>query len=250
MKNNSKTSEKKDAYGQEIWAYFNGKKSYEVVERDDGFIDLSGGANTYFAAEFKDWPKHQKQGINFVKGKVLDIGAGAGRVALYLQKKGYKVTAIDNSPLAVKVCKKRGVKDARVFPIEKIGIFKPNTFDSIVMYGNNFGLFGNPKKAKNLLKKCHSITTQNALIIAESNDPYKTNDPIHLSYHKFNRNRDRMAGQAKIRIRFRNYIGNWFDYLLVSKEEMKDILKGTGWKVKKFVDSEKYMYIAIIEKER
>lgn len=247
MKNKS-VDIKKDAYGQEVWAHFSGKESYEVVERDDGFIGLSSGAHAYFA-DFKDWPKHQKQGIKFAKGKMLDVGTGAGRVALYLQKKGYKATAIDNSPLAIKVCKKRGIKDARVLPIEKIGIFKPNTFDSIVMYGNNFGLFGNPKKAKNLLKKFHQITTPNALIIAESNNPYKTDDPVHLSYHKLNRNRGRMAGQLKIRIRFRNYISDWFDYLLVSKEEMKNILKGTGWKIRKFVNSEKYMYIAIIEKE-
>lgn len=246
---NKKTMDnKKDAYGQEVWAYLNGKESYEVVERDDGFVGLSGGAKAYFA-EFKDWPKYQRQGIKFAKGRVLDVGTGAGRVAFYLQKKGIKVTAIDNSPLAIKVCKKRGIKDAQILPIEKIGVFAPNTFDSIVMYGNNFGLFGNPKKAKILLKKLHWITTPDALIIAESSDPYKTEDPAHLSYHKFNLKRGRMAGQLKIRIRFKKYIGDWFDYLLVSKKEMQDILKDTGWKIRKFVDSEKFMYIAVIEKE-
>ncbi len=245
---NKPLSIERDAYGQEVWAHLNGKESYEVVERDDGFIGLSSGAHAYFA-EFKDWPRHQKQGIKFAKGRVLDVGTGAGRVAFYLQKRGHKVTAIDNSPLAINVCKKRGLKDARVLPIEKIGIFKPNTFDSIVMYGNNFGLFGDPRKAKTLLKEFHRITTPDALIIAESNNPYKTDDPVHLSYHKLNQKRDRMAGQLKIRIRFRNFISDWFDYLLVSKEEMKNIIKGTGWKVRKFIDSEKFMYIAIIEKE-
>ena len=239
---------KKDAYGQEVLAYLNGKESYEVVERDDGFVGLSGGAKAYFAG-FKDWPKYQQQAIKFAKGRVLDVGTGAGRVALYLQRKNLKVTAIDNSPLAIKVCKKRGIKDARVLQVEKIGAFAPNTFDSVVMYGNNFGLFGNPKKAKELLKKFHRITTPSAFIIAESNDPYKTDDPVHLSYHKLNRKRGRMVGQLKIRIRFKNYMGDWFDYLLVSKDEMQNILKGTGWKIRKFVDSEKFMYIAIIEKE-
>ena len=47
---------KKDVYGQEVLAYFNSKKSFEVVERDDGFVDFSSGAPEYFA-EFKDWPK-------------------------------------------------------------------------------------------------------------------------------------------------------------------------------------------------
>jgi hypothetical protein len=35
---------------------------------------------------------------------------------------------------------------------------------------------------------------------------------------------------------------------MVSKEEMKEILDGTGWKVKKFVDSGNSLYVAIIEK--
>ncbi len=96
---------KKEAFGQGIWAFFQGKKSFGIIERDDGFLDCSSGAQAYFA-EFKDWPKIQKQAIKFAKGKVLDVGAGAGRVALYLQKKGFDVVAIDNSPLAIKVCKK------------------------------------------------------------------------------------------------------------------------------------------------
>ncbi len=58
-----------------------------------------------------------------------------------------------------------------------------------------------------------------------------------------------MPGQLRIRVRFRKFIGDWFDYLLVSKKEMQEILKGTGWKVKKFIDSEKSIYIGIIEKE-
>ncbi len=238
----------KDAYGQEVWAFFQGKDSYEVVERDDGFVGLSGGALSYFA-DFKSWPKIEKQAIKLTKGKVLDIGAGAGRNSLYLQKKGFDVTAIDNSPLAIKVCKKRGIKKAKVLSIEKIGTFKPNAFDTVIMFGNNFGLFGSYKKAKILLKKLHKITSQNALILAESNDLYKTDDPAHLFYHKFNEKRGRMPGQLRIRIRFKKYVGDWFDYLLVSKNQMKDILQDTGWKVKKFIDSDKSTYIAVIEKE-
>jgi SAM-dependent methyltransferase len=238
----------KDAYGQEVWFAFKGKESYEVVERDDGFVGLSGGAKDYFA-EFKNWPNWQKQAIRFAKGRVLDIGCGAGRVSLYLQKKKLDVIGIDNSPLVIKVCKKRGLKKAKVMSIEEIEKFKTNSFDTIIMFGNNFGLFGSFKKAKKLLKTLHKITSPEALIIAESNDPHKTEDPAYLSYHKFNRERGRMSGQLKIRIRFKTYISDWFDYLLVSKKEMKDILRGTGWKVEKFINSEKYMYTAIIEKE-
>jgi SAM-dependent methyltransferase len=238
----------KDAYGQQVWAYFQGKESFEVFERDDGFIGMTDGALSYFA-EFKDWPEIEKQATNFVKGNILDIGAGAGRNALYLQKKGFNVTAIDNSPLAIKVCKERGVKNAEVLAIEDISKFKPNTFDTVIMFGNNFGLFGSYKKAKTLLKKLHKITTPSALILAGSNDINKTDDPAHLSYHRFNEERGRMPGQLRIRVRFKNYIGEWFDYLLVSQDQMKEILEGTGWKIRTFIDSDKSIYIAVVEKE-
>ncbi len=239
---------KKDAYGQEIWAFFKGKESYEIVERDDGFIHLSKGPAIYFA-DFKKWPKYEKEAIKFAKGKILDVGAGAGRVSLYLQKRGFDVTAIDSSPYAIKVCKKRGVKKAKILPFERIEKLQPGIFDTIIMFGNNFGLFGTPKKAKKLLKKLHKITSPKALIIAESNDPYKTKDPAHLSYHKLNQKRGRMPGQVRMRIRFKNYIGEWFDYLMVSKREMKSILQGTGWRIKKFIDSKNSSYIALIERE-
>jgi SAM-dependent methyltransferase len=236
-----------DAFGQEIAACFNKKSSYEIVERDDGYIGLSGGAKSYFAG-YKDWPKWQQGAIKLARGRTLDIGCGAGRVCLYLQKKGFDITGIDNSPLAVGICRKRGVKKARVMPIEQISSFGPNHFDTIIMFGNNFGLFGSFSKAKRLLRDMYKITSKDALIIAESNDPYKTKDPVHLSYHKLNSGRGRMGGQLRIRIRFARYTGEWFDYLLVSKEEMREILKGTGWKVKKFINSGKYMYIAVIGK--
>lgn len=237
-----------DAYGQENLAYLLRKESFEVVERDDGFVGLSGGARTYFA-KYKVWPQIEKKAIKFAKGRVLDVGCGAGRVSLFLQQKGLDVTGIDNSPMAIEVCKKRGLEKAMVLPIEGVGRFKPNSFETIVMFGNNFGLFGSQQKARRLLKQMHRITSKDAIMLAESIDPYNTKDPVHLAYHELNRDRGRMGGQLRIRVRFRNYIGNWFDYLLASRSEMKEILRGTGWRAKSFVGSSGSLYVAVVEKE-
>ena len=92
------------------------------------------------------------------------------------------------------------------------------------------------------------MTSENALIIADTRAPYKTDNPDHLEYHKRNKEKGRMGGQVRIRIRFRKHVGRWLDYLMVTKEEMKEILKGTGWKVKEFIDSKDAQYIAIIGK--
>lgn len=236
-----------DAYGQEIWHFYTQNKGSEIVERDDGYIESSGGIANYFA-DYADWSECQRKAMDYVKGKVLDIGCGAGRHALYLQNQGFEVTGIDESPLAIEVCKQRGLQNLLNIPIAEIYKFNSSSFGTILMLGNNFGLFGNFKRAQRLLKTMYRITTPNAYIIAESNDPYQTNSLEHLSYHQYNKNRGRMPGQLRIRIRFRKYVGKWFDYLLVSQQEMHEILVNSGWKVKQFIDSGNSFYVAIIEK--
>ena len=236
-----------DAYGQEIWAYYKGREIFEIWERDDGYISVSTHGPKIYFSEYEDWALHEKRAMDFVEGRVLDIGCGAGRHSLYLQKKGFDVLGIDNSPLAIKVCRLRGLKKAKVMSIEEVS-FKPKSFDTIIMMGNNFSLFGSFKKARRLLNRFHKMTSQNATIIAETRDPYKTDNPAYLEYYEFNKKRGRMSGQLRGRVRFEKYVGKWFDWLMVSKEEMQEILNGTGWKVNKFIDSEDSQYIAIIKK--
>lgn len=239
----------KDAYGEEIWAHFNGKGGFEIVERDDGYFAPAPGPGVYFT-EYKDWKSREKKGIRYAKGRILDIGCGAGRHSLYLQKKGFDVTGIDTSALAIKVCKLRGLKKAKVMSITETNRLRPGSFDTILMLGNNFGLFANPKRAKSLLNRFFRLTPPEGRIIAESTDYSKTDDPTHLEYHKRNRSRGRAAGQIRLRVRFEKHVGEWFDYLFVSKKEMEAILKGTGWAIRKYIGTEDSPgYIAIIEKE-
>jgi SAM-dependent methyltransferase len=226
---------REDAFGQMLYAVHGGAEAFEIVERDDGYIEAMP-AKGYFS-EYKDWPQIEQKAMEFARGKILDVGCGAGRISLYLQAKGFDVTGIDISPLAVKVCKLRGLKKVKLMPIEELD-FRPKAFETIMMMGNNFGLFANLKKARKLLNKFHQITSKNAVIVADTNDPYKTENPAHLAYHKRNREKGRMGGQVKIRIRYRQYRGRWFEYLLASKEEVRQSLKGTEWEVKEFVDSD------------
>lgn len=236
-----------DAHGYAMYDHFKGKGGFEIAERDDDFITPTSAPKVYFS-KFRDWPPHQKKAMRYVTGKVLDIGCGAGRHCLYLQDKGFDVLGIDLSPLAIKVCKLRGLKKAKSVSITQISS-NLGKFDTLLMLGNNFGLFGGFNRARRLLKRFHKITSEKARIIAESMDPYKTDEPAHLEYHKFNRKRGRMSGQLRLRVRYKKYATPWFDYLLVSKDEMQNVLDGTGWQVKSFLDSDDPMYVAIIEKE-
>jgi hypothetical protein len=37
--------------------------------------------------------------------------------------------------------------------------------------------------------------------------------------------------------KLRTFIGNWFDYLLVSQDEMENIVEGTGWRIDRFFNA-------------
>ncbi|MBM4430314.1 MAG: hypothetical protein FJ026_08225 [Chloroflexi bacterium] len=155
---------------------------------------------------------------------------------------------IDESPLAIQVCRLRGLADVRRMSVSRLS-HALGLFDTILMLGNNFGLFANPKRARWLLRRFYGLTSDGARIIGETLDPYQTTDPAHLEYHKFNRERGRAPGQVRIRIRYKKWVNPWFDYLFVSKDEMERVLEGTDWKVEQFLDSSDARYIAVIEKD-
>ena len=235
-----------DAYGEEILAYLHGSRSPEIVERDDGYMDTSYGAAHYFSP-YESWMPIEKKGMKFVRDQVLDIGCGAGRVVHYLEGRGHEVLGIDNSPGAIKACHTLGIKNTRVLSITQINE-QLGHFDTIVMYGNNFGLFGSFKRAQWLLKKMYRMTSDRGRIVACTTDPYQTNLPEHKEYHRINKKKGRMCGQLRIRIRFKKIKGAYFDYLLVSPRELEKILAGTGWEINRLIRSDSPTYMAIIDK--
>ena len=237
-----------DAYGQQLLAQYQSRtETVEIIERDDNYIDTGSDAGLYFL-EYEQWSNNEQQAVAFAQGRVLDIGCGAGRHSLYLQQKGFDVTAIDNSPGAIEVCQLRGLKNAFVRPIANVGEFAPNSFETILMLGNNFGLFGDPNNAKSLLETLSRITSPEARIIAETRNPYQTDSKEHLEYHELNRQRGRMPGQIRMRVRYGKTVGEWFDYLFVSPEEMEEIVAETAWRITDFIGTEEPGYIAIIDK--
>ncbi|HKU56058.1 MAG TPA: class I SAM-dependent methyltransferase [Gaiellaceae bacterium] len=226
-----------DAFGQML---LDGRGP-EIVERDDGFLDSV--RMSYFAPVTK-WPAVERRALRWARGRVLDAGVGAGRAALELQRRGRTVVGIDVSPGAIEVARSRGVRDVRLLPFEKVDD-SLGRFDTIVMFGNNFGLFGSPTKAKRLLRRLRPLADR---IVAASNDPYATDDPAHLAYQERNRKRGRMAGELRLRVRYRDLVGPWFDYLIVSPDEMATILEGTDWRIHRLVEeSGSGYYVAVLE---
>lgn len=220
--------EREDAFGRALLDQFERGEARIVVERDDGYVETETIA--WYFGGLRHWHPSERQALRHVRGRVLDIGAGAGRAALELQKRGHEVVAVDISPLAIDVCRKRGVRDARVLTVTKIDS-SLGTFDTVALFGNNFGLFATARRARWMLQRLRAVTAPGARIIAVSYDPYGTKNPADLAYFQQNRKRGRLGGQIRLRVRYKAYATPWVDYLMVSLDEMREIVSDTGWEV-------------------
>jgi hypothetical protein len=163
-------------------------------------------------------------------------------------EQGHDVIGIDNSPGAIKVAKARGLRKAYVRSVSEMSKFRPESFDTVLMMGNNFGLVGSRRNAPRFFRDLSRITTEDAVLIVGTRNPYGTSNPLHLGYHRLNRKRGRMAGQLRIRVRYEAAIGPWLDYLLVSPDEMNELLRETDWNVKKIFGNTNENYFAVIAK--
>jgi SAM-dependent methyltransferase len=238
--------ERQDAYGRLVLDHLEGKpRVHELVERDDGFLSASDGPEAYFAP-LRRWPPAERRGLRWVRGRALDVGVGAGRVALELQARGHEVVGIDVSPLAVEVARRRGVRQAEVRAFDEVDAGM-GRFDTVVLFGNNFGLFGSRTGARRRLRRLRELGV--GRIVASSRDPYATDDPDHVAYQARNRERGRMSGQLRLRVRHRAHASPWFDYLIVSPEEMAELARSGGWELVRVLEGEP-LYVGVLEPSR
>jgi SAM-dependent methyltransferase len=180
---------------------------------------------------------------------VVDIGSGAGRVSLHLQESGRDVVALDVSSRAVRSARLRGVENAWHVSARHISD-EIGAFDTIILFGNNFGMFGTPEKVSKVLTGWARRTHAGARILAESTTPYYGGAPA-IDRHHYRRNKadGLMPGQIRIRTVYRNSVGPWSDWLFVSRNEMRQLVRGTGWKVRTICgELPNEPFVAVLEK--
>ena len=216
----------------------------EIIERDDGLIN--GAPADHYLAEPDEWQPHDHRALRLVRGAVLDVGVGAGRTALELQHRGMAVTGLDTSAGAIAVARKRGLRDTVLNTVDAYARSAAR-YDTFLLLGNNLGLIEGPERAPVFLAALADLARPGARIIAQGTDPYGTTDPVHVDYHRRNRERGRLGGQLRLRLRYRLLATGWFDYLNCSVDELAKLLEGTRWAIKSIDADDRPYYLAVLE---
>jgi SAM-dependent methyltransferase len=218
-----------DAFGAALVDRLAGGSGTHVIERDDGFVDVMDA--DYYFAEPGGWATIDRDALDLVAGRVLDVGAGAGRHALALQERGEDVLALDVSPGAIETCRRRGVGRTFLGTPQDLATTAPKLFDTAILMGNGLGLLGSRSSAGGILNALRSLMKRDGVVVGTILDPYDTDDARHLAYHDHNRRRGRLPGEVTIRTRFGSLADPWFDWLQASPGELRDLAARHSWRI-------------------
>lgn len=157
----------KDLMGKAIWDYYHNENP-EDLQTETSISELDELPVNYLFRDFDQMNKIEQKALKLAQGKVLDIGAGAGSHALYLQnERNLDVTALDISPKSIEVCKLRGIRKAVA---ENMLYFSEGTFDTILLLMNGTGIFQSLQVIDIYLKKLYSLLNAKGQVLIDSTD--------------------------------------------------------------------------------
>ena len=190
----------------------------------------------------REMPMLEQKALQLAKGRVLDIGAGAGCHALALQEKGLAVKAIDISPLSCEAMKLRGVKDA-----ECINLFDDHLgtgFDTILLLMNGTGIAGKIEHLPDLFQRLKALLNPGGQILIDSSDLkyiYENEDgsfDINLNGAYY--------GEVDYQMIYKDVKGDRFDWLYVDFPVLKSIAETCGLHSELVAEGDHYDYLARI----
>ncbi len=176
------------------------------------------------------------------KGRILDVGAGAGCHALALQDMGIAVTAIDVSPLSVEVMRKSGVEDARLINLYDNSL--RGMYDTILMLMNGSGIIGKIANMYQFFARINSLLAPGGQVLMDSSDLiflFEDEDggvDVDLAGDYY--------GEVDFTMQYKNIKGETFDWLYVDFETLAYHAGENGFIAEIVKQGEHYDYLARI----
>lgn len=204
---------------------------------DEDSIDVP-----YLFRDTKAMPQLEQKALELSRGRVLDVGAGAGCHALALQDR-LDVLAIDISPLSVQAMEQRGVKQSRC-----VNLFDPSfqeRFDTILLLMNGSGIIGSLRNMPEFFGRMKQLLAPGGQVLLDSSDLkylYENEDgtyDIDLSGEYY--------GQVDFQMVYKKVKGDSFDWLYVDFETLRMLADLNGFCCEKVIEGPHYDYLAKLQ---
>lgn len=230
-----------DPIGFAIQEYAKKRKPEDIIVTsdicDDDIIPLE-----VLFRNFDEMPEIEQTALQRASGKVLDVGAGAGIHAMYLQDLGLDVDCIDISEGAVDYLKSNGLKaEAKNF-----FSLKDKKYDTILMLMNGIGIAGKLSNLEKTLSHAKSLLKPGGKILCDSSDiRYLYEDEDGSLWIDLN---TEYYGNFRFQMKYKKEKGPWFDWLYVDFDNLFQAAKNVGLKAQRVLDIEDH-YLAEITLE-
>lgn len=224
--------------GKAIFDFHKTQHAAPVETRSSMFDDDEMDVSIFFRPLSKMSLLEQKA-ISLARGRVLDVGAGAGCHSLALQER-LDVTAIDISPYAQQVMSERGVRDARCINLYDFRL--DEHYDTILMLMNGSGIIGNMSNACQFFARMRSLLSHGGQILMDSSDLkylYENEDGTYdidpnAPYY----------GQIDYQMIYGEMAGEVFDWLYLDFQTLSMMAAANGFNCEKIAEGEHYDFLA------
>lgn len=186
-----------------------------------------------FFRDEEEMPLLEHKAISLCYGKTLDVGAGVGSHALFLQELNVDVTAIDISADAVKIMKQRGVKKA----LEQDVFMLTEKYDTLLFLMNGIGLTGTLQGFIDFLAKAKNLLNPEGQLLFDSSD-------ISYLYEDVEKPQNNYFGEISYCYEYQNQKGTWFNWLYLDQETLIRTANENGWQCEIILDDGEDQYLA------
>ncbi|MEQ3691357.1 MAG: methyltransferase domain-containing protein [Flavobacterium sp.] len=241
----------KDLFGKAILDYQTNNNPEDIIT-ETSISEADEMSVAYLFRDFKEMPKLEQKALQLSKGKVLDVGCGAGSHALYLQnEKKLEVTAIDISTNAIEACKLRGLKNAKVLNVldldtdtsTALSMTNQNDkYDTILLLMNGTGIFGKLDQISTYLKKLKSLLKEGGQILIDSSDIIYMFDQDEDGAYEVPATG--YYGELTFSIQYKGETEETFDWLYLDYNTLQNACYANGLKCELIMEGKHYDYLA------
>ena len=235
------TTSAPDILGQALLDFHHGQQQATVIVHCSAADDEPLPAS-YFFRPLLQMPELERLALDESRGRVLDLGAGAGCHSLELQGRGFDfVKAVDVSAGATQVMSERGVRVVArhdlLAPLPPIEL----PYDTILLLMNGLGLTGTLEGLDNFLVHARTLLAPGGQILATSSDVrylYEDEDGsirINLNGPYY--------GEVEYTLSYLGKTGEPFPWLFVDAALLNDAAETAGYSAEFLSEDENDQYL-------